>query len=101
MTPDQVKAQIAKHGLTSGGMTVYLKYLSGKRLTNKQAIMAKCFDCCGYYADGRQDCGIKVCPLYPLMPYGEAVKQARQGRLYAKNTQQKELKSKGRGKIAT
>jgi len=31
----------------------------------KYAIYAKCFDCCGFQADGYMDCGIEDCPLYP------------------------------------
>jgi hypothetical protein len=47
-----------------------LSMLSGKKLTPQQAIKAKCFDCCGFFVDGRNDCGIKHCPLYNWMPYG-------------------------------
>jgi Zn-finger protein len=32
-------------------------------------IMAKCYDCTGFYKDGREDCNTPTCPLYPLMPY--------------------------------
>jgi len=39
----------------------------------KMAIIAKCYECSGEYADGRKDCGIKSCPLYRWMPYGELV----------------------------
>ncbi|RPI50786.1 MAG: hypothetical protein EHM49_08065 [Deltaproteobacteria bacterium] len=45
------------------------KYLLGARLTQRQAILAKCADCMGYYLDGRLDCEIEDCPLYPFMPY--------------------------------
>jgi hypothetical protein len=27
----------------------------------------------GYYADGKMDCIVKDCPLYPFMPYKDAV----------------------------
>ena len=47
------------------------KYLTGGRLTHKQMAIAKCYDCMGGYGDGKLDCGIKECPLYPLMPYRE------------------------------
>lgn len=33
------------------------------------AIKAKCSDCMANYADGRVDCTIPECPLYPFMPY--------------------------------
>lgn len=44
-------------------------YLAGKRITRNQAIRAKCYDCMGGYSDGKLDCRIKTCPLYPWMPY--------------------------------
>ncbi len=45
------------------------KYSSGSRLTRKQAINAKCYDCMGGYVDGKVDCQIEDCPMYPWMPY--------------------------------
>jgi hypothetical protein len=46
------------------------RHIDGKRLTTKQMILAKCFECMGNYADGKEDCSLPECPLYPLMPYG-------------------------------
>jgi hypothetical protein len=46
------------------------KYESGGRLTIKQMVLAKCYECMGKYADGKADCMIPECSLYPLMPYG-------------------------------
>jgi len=46
------------------------KHLMGDRLNKRQAILAKCADCQGLYADGRLDCQIPECPLYPFTPYG-------------------------------
>ena len=60
---------IKKYGKDSTGKTYLLKYLQGQALTMKQAILAECFSCGGYYADGRKDCHIPECPLYPFMPY--------------------------------
>lgn len=31
----------------------------------KWAILAKCFDCSGFQADGYMDCKMDDCPLYP------------------------------------
>ena len=31
----------------------------------KYAILCKCFDCCGFQADGYMDCEMRNCPLYP------------------------------------
>lgn len=46
-----------------------LAHMEGKRLTFKQAINAKCFECMNGFVDGRNDCGIADCPLYPWMPF--------------------------------
>ena len=48
------------------------KHIDGGKLTLKQMIRAKCFECCGNYADGKDDCYLPDCPLYPMMPYGVA-----------------------------
>ena len=54
----------------SRGATMLERHLSGARLTRGEAILAKCADCSGHYIDGRVDCGVHTCPLYPFMPYG-------------------------------
>jgi len=54
---------------TSSGKTHRLRQLQGAKLTYRGAILAKCFECCGGYADGRYDCGSSECPLIPFMPY--------------------------------
>lgn len=61
---------IKKHGIKAQGKKEILKYLKGNRLTLRQAILAKCYDCMAFYADGRNDCKDADCPLYPFMPYG-------------------------------
>ena len=61
--------QIEKHGTQSRGNTLLKKHLKGERLTQRQAILSKCADCTGYHADGRYDCEMPDCPLYPYMPY--------------------------------
>lgn len=53
----------------SSGRTNMLKFINGKNLTYKQAVLAKCFECCNGYIDTRQDCQIADCPLYGFMPY--------------------------------
>lgn len=60
--------------LTSSGKSYYLQYLNNEPLTTRQAILAKCAECCAGYHDGRDDCKMPDCPLYPFMPYG-SVKQ--------------------------
>jgi len=61
--------------MTGKGTTFRLKHLQGKRLTPAQAIMAKCSDCMADYVDGREDCAIPTCPLYPWMPYSSAPRE--------------------------
>ena len=39
------------------------------KLSRKEAMEAKCFDCLGWYDDGRQDCLMPKCPMYRYMPY--------------------------------
>jgi hypothetical protein len=60
---------IQKHGLTARGKKELIKHLQSGRLTPKQAILAKCFDCLGYMVDGRQDCKMPSCSLYPFMVF--------------------------------
>jgi hypothetical protein len=57
------------------------KYKMGDKLTNRQAIIAKCADCMGLYVDGKLDCTIPDCPLYPLMPYGSIWKGRPKGKI--------------------
>lgn len=45
------------------------RHLMGEKLTRKEAILAKCYECMNSYQDGKKDCEIKDCPLYPMMPY--------------------------------
>ena len=54
---------------TSTGKTHYLRYLAGKKLTRGQAIAAKCSECSNGYPDGKKDCLVPACPLYPWMPF--------------------------------
>ena len=51
------------------GNKEFKKYQMGDRLTQRQAILAKCADCMGFYFDGRIDCQLPDCPLYPYRPY--------------------------------
>lgn len=51
------------------GKQELLNHLNNEKLTLKQAVMAKCYDCCGYYQDGKLPCTSKNCALFPFMPY--------------------------------
>jgi len=66
----EVISLIEKVGAKAKGKGELLSYLYGKKITARQAILAKCYDCTGYYADGRDDCKIETCSLYPFSPYG-------------------------------
>lgn len=43
--------------------------MAREKPTRKDAILAACHECCGYYRDGKHDCESVRCPLYPWMPY--------------------------------
>ena len=58
-----------KESPLSAGRDRMLRYLAGEKLGRKDAIIAKCFECSNGYLDGRADCEIPGCPLYPYMPY--------------------------------
>ena len=60
---------IKKHGTKSLGRKELIKFLENKRTTPMESIMAKCYDCIGYFIDGRNDCKMPNCPLYCFMQY--------------------------------
>jgi len=51
------------------------KYEMGVRLTQRQAILAKCFECANGYFDGKEDCAIAECPLHHLCHTGRKTDQ--------------------------
>jgi hypothetical protein len=62
--------EVEKYGTQARGKKELLDYLkNGKIPSLRQAIIMKCYDCCAFYVDGRLDCGVDECPLYPFMPY--------------------------------
>ncbi|MFA5695951.1 MAG: hypothetical protein WC917_00600 [Bacilli bacterium] len=56
------------------GRKEYEKHYKNQKLSYYQAILGHCYSCCCGYQDGKEDCGIKECTLYPFMPYGEIAK---------------------------
>ena len=60
---------IEAHGMAARGRKDLIRHFEGKPLQRGQAIRAKCYDCMGYYADGRVDCLIPTCPLHGFMFY--------------------------------
>jgi hypothetical protein len=72
---EQILTDIKKYGLRAIGQKELVKHLEGERLSTRQMIIAKCYDCLGYYSDGTGcDCLIPECPLYPLQPYRKGPK---------------------------
>lgn len=65
-----IKRQLDTAPLSAGRENLK-KHLSGDMLNLRQRIVAKCCDCMAYHTDGKMDCEIPACPLYPLMPYGK------------------------------
>lgn len=65
----QTILDIKRYGKTAQGRREILKYLQGKRLTRKQAILAHCYGCMGFYVDGKVDCRMPRCPLHPFMAF--------------------------------
>jgi hypothetical protein len=41
----------------------YRKFLKGEKLTRKEAMLAKCYECNGL-VDSREDCEVDTCPMY-------------------------------------
>ena len=61
--------QIPKNAVLAQGKKELERYLRGEKLTYKEAVLAKCYECMCGYLDGKLDCGIKDCPNYRFMPY--------------------------------
>jgi hypothetical protein len=66
---EKLKQEIKLNGKSAKGRKELLRHFDGGKLTLRQAVAAKCYDCCGYYADGKIDCDLISCPLHPFMPY--------------------------------
>lgn len=70
--PEEERSRLirqSKKDPASAGRTQYLRYLQGEKLTYKEALLAKCYDCDGGHSDGRYDCEVLTCPLRMYMPY--------------------------------
>jgi hypothetical protein len=74
-------AWIRKNGSTAKGKNEYLNHMEhGIKLSPKQAILANCYQCLGFYIDGKNDCEIPDCPLYSYMPYRKGVEKVKRVR---------------------
>lgn len=60
---------IERAGAVAVGKKELIKYVNGESLTPRESLLANCYMCTGYYADGRIDCKTSNCPVYPYMPY--------------------------------
>lgn len=70
--PDEEKQRLIRQcrkDPTSAGRTQYQRFLNGEKLTYREAVLAKCYDCDGGHSDGRYDCEVLSCPLRMYMPY--------------------------------
>lgn len=66
-TANELILNSARKGKCRAGQTSLIKHLTGHRLTQRQAIAAKCYDCNGM---GEQDeCEMEHCSLLPYSPY--------------------------------
>ena len=61
--------EVKKYGKKAKGKLPLIRHLEGKRITRKDAIDAKCYECNGYCADGVEECNIRDCPLWPYSPF--------------------------------
>lgn len=76
------KISVLDFGIMAKGRNELAKHENDIKLTYRQMVLAKCYECCAGYTDGKVDCGIKGCPLYPKMPYksrGDAENRGVQG----------------------
>jgi hypothetical protein len=67
----------ASSGVPSKYRTLYLRALAGQ-LSPRQAIKAKCQECCGWEDVSSRvgGCTVRTCPLWPLRPYQEVAEAA-------------------------
>ena len=64
-----LKTNIEKVGMKAKGRAEMFKHLNGERLSRGQALKAVCYDCMGWFSDGKMDCGIPTCAAFPFRPY--------------------------------
>lgn len=77
MNKTQERIATVEKGTLAKGQKELLSHLYDEKLSPKQAILAKCYDCMCFFADGKQDCGMTLCALYPFMPYNPGKRKPR------------------------
>jgi hypothetical protein len=76
-TTAQLINEIERSGKMAAGRKDLINHLSGKRITQRQAIQATCYECQGYCSDGREDCEKSECPLYPFSQFNSQRRKSR------------------------
>jgi len=71
LTNEKKIEEIEKYGKSFKGRGELIKHLKGEILTQRQAILAKCYDCTGYYSDSVKECDLLNCSLQPHNPYNK------------------------------
>lgn len=72
---------IEENGKSAQGKNEYLNYLKNRqRLSPLKAIKANCYQCMNSYMDGKVDCRVADCPLYPFMPYRKGIEKIKRAR---------------------
>jgi hypothetical protein len=61
--------RIPKNAVVAIGKKELEAHLRGEKLTYKESVLAKCYECLGFYLDGKRDCECTSCPHYSRMPY--------------------------------
>lgn len=75
---DAQAAWIDSYGPTFQGKREIIKLYKGEPISAREAIRAKCYDCMGFFQDGKGDCtssdACSLCPLYPFYPFSTAAR---------------------------
>jgi len=69
---DEKLEQVKEMGGHVRGRNDYIRFLKGEKLTLSERILANCYECNGFYADGRADCECDSCPFYEVNPCNPA-----------------------------
>lgn len=76
---NSIRESVLRYGKTAQGRKELLKYFDGGKLSTLQAIKAHCYDCSGFYGDGKVSCEMPDCSLFHFMPYNPK-KHKREGK---------------------
>ena len=56
--------EIEANGLNARGKKELIAHLKGEKIKRSAAMRAQCYQCMGYFTDGREECIIETCPMY-------------------------------------